>query len=198
MRTDGTRLYSTARSDTLIRSETLQAALAATPVNALRGAWLRLIFHDTGTYLRERMAVFRWVFLTPDLSACVPYVVGLHGPPKVMRSLGMNTRISERDRAVDSYGKLMLKTPIFSHPLFLVLTVAEFVLLASRRRRTDLVFACLLLSSMLFAGSFFVLSIACDYRYLYLLDLAALVTAIYVASDLSWNRNGRDRNGLPV
>jgi hypothetical protein len=191
MRTDGVKLYSAARSDTLARSAPLQRALAATPVDALRSAWLRLIFGDTKAYLRERLEVFRWVLLTPDLRVCVPYVVGLRGPPEPMRELGLKTRVSARDRMIDGYGRLLQRTPVFSHALFVVLAVAEFAFLAIRRRRTDLVFACLLFAAVLFSGSFFFLSIACDYRYLYLLDLSALVTAIYVATDHRWDRNAR-------
>jgi hypothetical protein len=194
MRTDAVQLYSAARSDTLVRSAPLQKALAATPVDALRGAWMWLIFSDTGTYLHERMKVFSWVLVTPDLSACVPYVVGLRGPPEVLRKLGMKTRVTARDRMINGYGKLLAKTPIFSHLSFLLLALAEFGFLAVRRRGTDLVLACLLLAATLFAASFFFVSIACDYRYLYLLDLAALTTAIYVTADSSLDCKERDRN----
>ena len=37
--------------------------------------------------------------------------------------------------------------------------------------------------ALLFAASFAVISVACDYRYLYLLDLAAMVGLIYAALD---------------
>jgi tellurite resistance protein TehA-like permease len=41
----------------------------------------------------------------------------------------------------------------------------------------------------LFAASFFFISIACDYRYLYGIDLAAMVTLFYLALDPAsvWN-----------
>ena len=37
--------------------------------------------------------------------------------------------------------------------------------------------------SLAFAASFFVISIACDYRYLYLLDMAAITGVLYLALD---------------
>jgi uncharacterized membrane protein YphA (DoxX/SURF4 family) len=41
----------------------------------------------------------------------------------------------------------------------------------------------LMLAGLGFAASFLFLSIACDYRYLYMLDLSALVGLVYVAID---------------
>jgi hypothetical protein len=34
---------------------------------------------------------------------------------------------------------------------------------------------------MIFCASFFFISLACDYRYFYVLDLSALTTLIYIA-----------------
>jgi hypothetical protein len=46
----------------------------------------------------------------------------------------------------------------------------------------------LMVSGLGFAASFFLISIACDYRYLYFLDLAALAGLFYVAVDPPWTR----------
>ena len=43
--------------------------------------------------------------------------------------------------------------------------------------------AALLAGALAFTASFFLISIACDYRYLYLLDLAALTGVLYLALD---------------
>jgi len=53
-----------------------------------------------------------------------------------------------------------------------------------------LAIAAMLASALAFAASFLVISIACDYRYLYFLDLAAMAGALYVALDPPW-RVGR-------
>ena len=47
-----------------------------------------------------------------------------------------------------------------------------------RRRDMDLMAASLLAAALAFTASFFVVSIACDYRYLYFLDLAAMAGAL--------------------
>jgi hypothetical protein len=50
------------------------------------------------------------------------------------------------------------------------------------RSGADLAVAGLLASALVFAASFFVVSVACDYRYLYFLDLTALAGALYVCA----------------
>jgi hypothetical protein len=54
-----------------------------------------------------------------------------------------------------------------------------------RRRPADVAVAGLLLGALMFTATFVVLSIACDYRYLYALDLAAITGSLYVALDPS-------------
>jgi hypothetical protein len=38
-------------------------------------------------------------------------------------------------------------------------------------------------AALMFAGSFLVISLACDYRYLYFLDLSAITGVLYLALD---------------
>ena len=40
--------------------------------------------------------------------------------------------------------------------------------------------------ALAFAGSFLVIALACDYRYLYFLDLAALFGFVHLALDPPW------------
>ena len=49
-------------------------------------------------------------------------------------------------------------------------------------RPEDIAVAGLLASALGFAATFFAISIACDYRYLYALDLSALAGALYGAA----------------
>ena len=50
------------------------------------------------------------------------------------------------------------------------------------RRAGDLAMAGLLLAALSYAASLLLIGVACDYRYLYVLDLSAMVGAFYVAS----------------
>jgi hypothetical protein len=56
--------------------------------------------------------------------------------------------------------------------------------LLRRRRSPDLAVAAMLGSAFAFAASFAVISIACDYRYLYDLDLAVIAASFYLAAGL--------------
>jgi hypothetical protein len=183
LRSDGVRFYSPLRSDWLARSAPLQAALERVPDATLKRAWLDLILHHPVDYLRARAAAFRWVTLTPNIALCVPYVVGLRGPRQTMEALGFRTRVNARDEWADAYGKLFVHTPILSHLTFIVLMIAEFAFLTRRGRTADIPIIAMLCGASAFAASFFFISLACDYRYNYILDLAALVTLIYIALD---------------
>lgn len=181
MRSDGHSLYSAVRSDTLARSQRLQTALAQAPDDILHRPWLHFVQHHPALYLRERGRVFRWVFLTPDISLCVPYVVGLRGPQMAMEELGFRPRVSARDKAMDRYGRSLMHTPLFSHPTFLLLAIFEIAFLLWRQNRSDIVFVSMLTGAIAFCASFFFISLACDYRYFYVLDLTAIAALIYIA-----------------
>jgi hypothetical protein len=183
MRSEGAKVYSPIRSDTLIHAARLQTALGAAPDNVLHRSWATYVVQHSALYLRNRAEVFGWTFLTPGLQVCVPYVVGLRGPSEAMRELGLRTRVSPRDKAMDEYGEALVGTPLFSHAAFLLLCVAELGFLLFRRRTSDIAMAAMLCAAIVFAASFFFISIACDYRYLYFLDLAALVALFYIALD---------------
>jgi hypothetical protein len=136
-------------------------------------------------FICERAPRFSWLVLTPNLDLCVPYVVGVDGPPKILRMLGLGPRYSPRDEFVDDYATRFLGSPLFSHATFLAMILAVLVFFLLRRRSADVVFAFMLLGIIVFAASFFFISLACDYRYLYVLDLSALVGLLYFALDPS-------------
>ena len=81
---------------------------------------------------------------------------------------------------------------------FLVVAFGELVLLLWRRQASDIAIAAMLVAAIVFTLSFFVISIACDYRYLYFLDVAAELALVYVcasAPDL-WRIVTATRSGL--
>ena len=183
MRTDGVKLYTAQRNDTLVQSARLQRAYFDLPDETIPAQWHDLIVQHPGLYLRVRTEVFRWIVLTPDLAACPPVYTGVSGPPEMMRKLGLTTRFDGRDTALGKYAAAFMGTPVWSHAAYAVLAIGLLVILFVRRRLGDIALAFLLLAAFAFAASFFVISIACDYRYLYVLDLATLVAAFHVALD---------------
>ena len=175
---DGVALYSPHLVDTLENSATLTTAINHAPPGLIFAQWRALVFTDPGLYLRERWPVFRWVLAPPDLLVCHPDVVGVDGPPEVLKELGLTPHIRAQDRWLYLYVANFFHTPILSHLLFGAFAILFLVLLARRGGSADIAIAGLEIAALVFASSFFFISIACDYRYLYFLDLAAMTGAL--------------------
>lgn len=178
IRKDGVALYSPHLVDTLEASPVLTDAIYHAPSGAVFAQWRQLVFEHPSLYLRERLPVFRWVLAPPDLLVCHPDVVGVDGPPEEMKALGLQPHIRAQDRFLYSYVANFFHTPVLSHLFYGALALLFLILLAGRGAPADIAVAGLQLAALLFALSFFVVSIACDYRYMYFLDLAAMTGAI--------------------
>ena len=178
IRKDGVALYSPHLVDTLEGSSVLTNAIYHAPPGAIFAQWRQLVFGHPGLYLRERLPVFGWVLAPPDLLVCHPDVVGVDGPPEEMKSLGLTPQVRAQDRLLYLYVAHFFHTPILSHLFYGAMALLFLLLLAWRGAPADIAVAGLQAAALLFALSFFVVSIACDYRYLYFLDLAAMTGAI--------------------
>jgi hypothetical protein len=183
LRTDAARLYTPERNDTLASSASLQAALQNADDATIPAQWHELVTEHPWLYLRTRADAFRWLVLPPNAMASHPYYVGVSGPLGEMSELGLSRRLDGRDHALKTYAELFVGTPVFSHMTYALLALAELYLLARRRLPTDIAIGGMLVGSLAFAATFFVISIACDYRYLYVLDVSAMVAGLYIALD---------------
>ncbi len=176
-------VYSPARVDTLDRDETFRRTLWHVPDAAMHAQWREVIWASPAAYLKHRADVFRWTFLTPDLAQCLPATVGVEGPAAMLKELNVQTGIDPQDRALGDYARRFYGTPVYSHLTWAVVAVGMIALLLRRHDPADGIVIALLIGTLGFVASFAVISVACDYRYLYLLDLAAMVSLIYVALD---------------
>jgi hypothetical protein len=183
LRNRGASLYSPVRNDPLVSASDVQAALMQADDDALDAQWRELITRHPLLYLHNRAEVFAWLFFTPDIVACRPIFTGIEGPAHELGLLGIAPRRDARDLAMERYGKSFMRTPVLSHVTFALIALAALVLLLRRRRPADIAFAALLGGAFAFSASFFVISISCDYRYLYLLDLSAIAALLYLALD---------------
>ncbi len=86
------------------------------------------------------------------------------------------------DDALETYALGFAGTPVYSHAAYGALGLVLLVILLRRRRAPDIAVAAMLAAALAFAMSFAVISIACDYRYLYDLDLAVIAAALYAAA----------------
>jgi len=150
------------------------------------------VFGEPATYLAVRARVFYWLFVTPDPVQCDAYYTGVDGPPQYMHELGLAKRFRAQDRALGNYAAHFVHTPVFSHVAYAVLAVVVLMFLIRRRRVADIAFAALLGCALTFTLSYFVIAIACDYRYLLFLDLASITSAFYCATTWPAVKNGAD------
>ncbi len=196
IREDGVPLYSPHLMDTLENSTRLNDAIYRAPPGAIFAQWRQMVTAHPLTYLRERLPVFGWVVAPPDLLLCHPDVVGVDGPPETLKQLGLVSHIRVQDRLLYRYVARFFYTPILSHLFYGVLAVLALVLLLRRRTPADMAMAGLQIAALLFALSFFIVSVACDYRYLYFLDLAAMTGWLQLAGAMRRER-GTPLPGLP-
>ena len=179
IRTQGVSAYSPIRVDPLEPMMDQFDPSAAAPIAA---QWRSLIVGHPWLYLRIRGTAFRWVFLTPDPSQCVLYVTGVDGPAEEMATAGLKPRDTATDEAMAAYADAFAPTPAFSHATYALVGLGLLAFLLRRRTGPDIAVAAMLASAFTFTASFALISIACDYRYLYALDLTAIAAALYVAA----------------
>jgi hypothetical protein len=86
------------------------------------------------------------------------------------------------DNALDDYATAFAPTPGLSHATYAAVGLVLLLVLLRRRQPPDIAGAAMLASAFAFAASFALISIACDYRYLYDLDVAVIAAALYVAA----------------
>lgn len=177
------RIYSSSRVDTLDQEPGFRIALWRTPDAVMAAQWRAILLEHPLDYLRHRLAAFRWVVLTPELQKCLPVHVGVGGPEATLAELQIVEGLDPADRALHRYAQGFYGTPIFSHLAFAVAAIVLIGLLLLRRDPVDWMVVGLLAGSLAFVASFLPISVACDYRYLYLLDLTVIAAVLYVALD---------------
>ncbi len=182
LETTGARLYTPQRNDPIAASDAITSAVERTAPSIIAEQWRALIVSYPALYLSLRADAFRWVFLTPDIVACRPLFAGIEGPADALKQLGLAPRRDAKDRAFIAYGAAFMGTPVFSHLFWELAALAALVFLIRRRRPADIVFACLIAGLFAFTASFFFISLACDYRYLYALDLCTMAVLFYLAT----------------
>ncbi|HZZ70073.1 MAG TPA: hypothetical protein VFE18_18020 [Phenylobacterium sp.] len=189
----GPSFYDAARVDSLDSDTDVRRSLWHVPYPAMDAQWRRIIVHYPAAYVLQRLDVFRWTFLTPKLELCLPVQVGVSGPDAMLGDLDIQGGVSPRAQRLSDYAGRFYRTPIYSHLTWAVVAIGMIVLLLRRRDPADWAFVGLLGGTLLFAASFAVISVACDYRYLYLVDLAAMTSLLYVALDPPRWRRGQAR-----
>ena len=183
IRAQAPTIYTPVRADPIVGDKALGQEIKQVGRDDIPAEWLQLVTTDPALYLRLRADAFRWVFATPDIDRCLPGHLGVEGPAFALEDLQMSRRLDRDDGRLYNYVTWFLDTPAMSHVAFAGIALVVGVVLLIRREPADLMIAGLMAGALAFAASFFVISLACDYRYLYLLDIAAITGALYVALD---------------
>lgn len=185
LRTKAAPAYTPVRLDAISGMPDLDMALFDTPLKVVSSQWRELVLGHPWLYLQIRVRDFFWVLFTPDIDACLPFFDGVQGPEPWVTRLGLKNLERPQDLALKAWGEPFSHSPLSWHPLYAALDLVLLALLLRRRRAPDIAVAGMLAAGLLFVATFFLISVACDYRYLYFLDVAAIAAGVYVASDPS-------------
>jgi hypothetical protein len=186
LRDDAVPLYSPSRIDSLeddILDPLDHRQGVAAPIAA---QWRDLVLRHPLLYLRVRAAVFRWTLLTPRPAECVMISTGVDGDADALAAVRLAERETTRDDEIEAYALAFVATPVYSHATYAVVGVVLLALLLRRRRPADVVVAAMVAGGLAFAATFALISIACDYRYLYGLDLSVIAATLYAAASRVW------------
>ena len=180
LRTHGRALYSPLQSDSVAADPQITQALSDAPDGLISGAWRALILEHPLLYFRTRWADFAAVVTSPDPIICHFVSIGVTGAPAQLKQLGLTAGIRPRAQLLGNYAWMFSSTPVFSHLAWGALAMVLIVILIRRGEPADLAMSGLLAGALLFAITFFFISIACDYRYLVFLDLSAMASSLYL------------------
>jgi hypothetical protein len=158
------------------------------PGDAVGQQWRALIVAHPDLYVAIRTRVFLSTLMTPASDSCPMVFTGVDGTdPAILRDIGISARYNLRDEWGDNYASRFLGTPVFSHIFYGALLVALLAMairqfaMGDRRPEVTAVIA-LAGAALTFAASFFVISIDCDYRFLYFLDVASMAALVSVVA----------------
>ena len=182
LRSQGATLYTPLHNDPMAADPAIGQAISGAPRGAIAQSWRTLVLEHPALYLQTRRAVFAALVRTPDAFACHFAPVGVDGAPQLMTALGLTPGIRPQDGMLAQYAQAFFATPVYSHLFWAALALVLMVVLLRRREPADLAMAGLLAGALLFALTFVIIAIACDFRYLAFLDLSAMAAALYSVS----------------
>jgi hypothetical protein len=191
IRTEGVALYSPSRIDPIAPVLDIGDP-DGRDGPLLSEQWRDLVLAHPWLYAQVRASDFAWVFLTPRPEKCVLVETGVEGPDEEMAQSGLAPRDTAMDDVLGAYGLAFGGTPVSSHAFYALVAAGLIAILLRRRAGADIAVAAMLASALLFAVSFAIISVSCDYRYLYAVDVATMAAAVYVASG-----TGRRRGTIP-
>ncbi|HEY2048454.1 MAG TPA: hypothetical protein VGH03_03880 [Caulobacteraceae bacterium] len=185
-RFERTEAASTWQANTIDGLDDLPGASVILPPStpALADDWWKLVLRHPWLYVRMRAQVFWDTLATPDSANCPLVSVGVQDRDRAeLARAGLRPRLTARDQWDEDYVWSFWDTPVLSHlawgALALTLLALDLRDVAHGDRRPGTLAATgLAVAALAYAATYFAASIACDYRYLYLVDVAAMAALV--------------------
>ena len=181
LRHEGAKLYTPALQDPVVFDPRIRPLIFPS-IGAVGAEWRELVAAHPLLYLRVRAEEFSWLFLQQHLDQCLTYTIGVFGPEKQIKMLGLSERHDGRDEWLeDNYAQPLVGTPVLSHVVFALAGLVCLIVLLMRRELSDWPIAAMLIASALYALSYFFIGVACQYRYLFVMDMTTLAAIFYLS-----------------
>lgn len=164
------------------RQDFMQEADTPPPMWILPDTWLldwrTNVRRYPGAYLAHRLDATAWLLGFHDPEQCVPFAVGIAAEPShMLDALGAAPGMSNRAELLHMIGLSAL--PLFRPWLYIGLALATTAYLAAKGARKHALVIALQVGGLLYAGSYFFIGFACDFRYTYFTTISALFGAAY-------------------
>jgi hypothetical protein len=142
--------------------------------------WVSVVRDNPWLYLETRSRVWLETLSTPRSTDCPMVITGVDGGDAAMVvRAGLRARDDDKDDWDGDYASWFVGGPLYSHLFYAAILLIVLAWLAVRWRQGDrgseaVLTGAMALAALVFVASFFVISVDCDYRYLYFLDVAAM------------------------
>ena len=148
--------------------------------DGVRRLWFDAVLSEPLSYIVHRLDVYAWLIGLRPVSRCLPFHVGVDGIDGYMRESGFRQELELRDAALFSWNQKFVASPIWRHWLYLAALGLLGAISWHRRRSARPALMPWFAGLGLFALSFLPTSIACDFRYLYVMLPTTMALAIFL------------------
>jgi hypothetical protein len=144
------------------------------PIRVIFRQWWSAVREHPSLYLRHRIELFKWLIGLRDTTRCLPIYAGVSPEPgALVRWLGLKPGLTWRARLVTMAERhfLFLYKPIE----YAIIAISLIGYLLWRRAPDKATVIWLQVAGLAYLSSYFLIGIACDFRYAYFLVVAAVV-----------------------
>lgn len=160
--------YDGDRVDRLGGNAELSAFFGSRSPEQINAMWLQAIREHPGAYLSHRLSAFSWLTGFHNERSCLPFLVGVDGIDAFFAESGIREEQELRDKKLFDWNLKFVNTPLWKHWAYIALLTILLGVVWFRRKDQRRVLLPWILGLGIFVGSFLPTSIACDFRYLYL------------------------------